>query len=717
MAKCESSWNKIINFGNPAVPLGEGAIKTNGLFISSQTQKFLEDSISILVNKQEPPAALVQTLKNLRNKLIGHEMLKIYMVHSVSFPIISILAGILENNASFPEAKKEACILLGSFAYGGESEIRSLLDHGVPQLLLRTWYSNLATIDLGGPILVSFKTNILIAEAAMRALRTIYRQRGLPKDLPFNSQYIPALIQLLNSTLPDLSNLREYTSILLANCCDSYEKQRMLTSSGLLQTAIAMATGRDISWRTLNSSLELFSALTHNNQVDAKEILGSDLQHTLVFLFDLLGKRYLSETRILAAICIANLCKIGPNSRNGDLDTRIAKVLLPSLAGLLDASCPGRAKAAQVLAMIIGENEQLQVASCDYETIPKLIALLSSKNDLDQEAALLAFSAIASFKEECRRLVMEAKILHAVMGAMDSRSEAVRSAACQCTRSLSRSVKNLRTFLVDAGMAIPLIKLLRDPSITVQKTACAALCNLVLDFSALKETVLKEGGVSRLVELLNSDDADLRFNSVWALKNLLYLADTPIKEATIRAISLDRLEQLARDEEPVVQEQAMNLIRNLVCEKEQDIGIFLDSFGQDRLIKLLEGSLLGGHDEIVQHSCYVIANICTASSPEPKIAIMNSSIIIDKVTSLLTPGRKNDLLQAALWCIINLTWTDDSGSVDRIQKLKRIGVDKQLEALKASGLAPDARDRVQTALNNFEADTNITSHNRSSRRA
>ena len=99
----------------------------------------------------------------------------------------------------------------------------------------------------------------------------------------------------------------------------------------------------------------------------------------------------------------------------------------------------------------------------------------------------MAIAAICSLKEECRKQVIDAKVLPHIVSALENPDASIRAAACQCTRSLSRSVKNLRTNLVDAGIAVPLVKLLSDDSMDVQTTASATICNLVLDFSPMKK--------------------------------------------------------------------------------------------------------------------------------------------------------------------------------------------------------------------------------------
>lgn len=60
-------------------------------------------------------------------------------------------------------------------------------------------------------------------------------------------------------------------------------------------------------------------------------------------------------------------------------------------------------------------------------------------------------------------------------------------AACGAVRHLSRSVSVLRTTLIDNGVVMPVFALLQHSDIDVQISATAATCNLVMDFSPMRE--------------------------------------------------------------------------------------------------------------------------------------------------------------------------------------------------------------------------------------
>lgn len=133
-----------------------------------------------------------------------------------------------------------------------------------------------------------------------------------------------------------------------------------------------------------------------------------------------------------------------------------------------------------------------------------------------REAVLLAFAAIAPVKDEYRKAIIENGIVPFVIESLkpynNSISAAIKEAkqpvvsekgkpastgnptpvllaACGAARALSRSVSTLRTSLIDAGIAAPLFLLLEHESMEVQVAATAVVCNLILEFSPMREVV------------------------------------------------------------------------------------------------------------------------------------------------------------------------------------------------------------------------------------
>jgi len=183
---------------------------------------------------------------------------------------------------------------------------------------------------------------------------------------------------------------------------------------------------------------------------------------------------------------------------------------------------------------------------------------------------------------------------------MSSPVPGIRAAACQCTRSLSRSVCILRTNLVDAGIAVPLFRLLSDDSLEVKIAATGAVCNLLLEFSPMRRAILEQGAMKILCEHTHSQYAQLRLNAVWALKHFCYQPEEPSHiEQMLDELGYDQLMKLCDDEDVGVQEQALSIIRNVMTGEVQSISLLFENIGSARLMNLILDKLGNEYSEIV----------------------------------------------------------------------------------------------------------------------
>lgn len=112
-----------------------------------------------------------------------------------------------------------------------------------------------------------------------------------------------------------------------------------------------------------------------------------------------------------------------------------------------------------------------------------------------RENALLALAAIAGDQDGYRKLVIEMGAATHIIESLvpytessekDGNPDAVLKAACNVTRSLSRSVSVLRTSLIDHGIANPVFELLNHQSVKVQIAATEVITNLVLEVSPMR---------------------------------------------------------------------------------------------------------------------------------------------------------------------------------------------------------------------------------------
>ena len=123
-----------------------------------------------------------------------------------------------------------------------------------------------------------------------------------------------------------------------------------------------------------------------------------------------------------------------------------------------------------------------------------------------REGILKALAALAPFKDEYRKAICDNGVVPYIIDSLKPRpSEPPEDlskskntvadgnpiptilAACGTVRTLTRSVSVLRTSLIDAGVTTPLFELIKHRDIEIQIAATSVICNLVLDFSPMKE--------------------------------------------------------------------------------------------------------------------------------------------------------------------------------------------------------------------------------------
>ena len=144
---------------------------------------------------------------------------------------------------------------------------------------------------------------------------------------------------------------------------------------------------------------------------------------------------------------------------------------------------------------------------------PEGVSLAAYHTAKVRETTLVALSALASAKDEYRKAIIENGVISFIIRTLKaddikfvatSNTETLNDegierkiihgncrdailAACGTTRALSRSVSTLRTSLMDAGLASPLFVLLRCQDMEIKIAATAVVCNLVLEFSPMRE--------------------------------------------------------------------------------------------------------------------------------------------------------------------------------------------------------------------------------------
>ncbi|XP_022856035.1 armadillo repeat-containing protein 8-like [Olea europaea var. sylvestris] len=641
-----------------------------------------EDLIGRLNSVHIPCEAKLKALRELKNQIIGNRTKKIAFLKLGAVPsLVSILSSAVAENGGNLEFNEPVIIqsaaAIGSFACGLDAGVNAVLDAGAFPLLFG---------------LVSHP-NEKIVDACARSLKLIYQSKLAPKYNFLLEKNMDFLLSLLNSKNENVTGLG--ASIITHSCHTSLE-QETLSEAGVIKKLISLLGGSLIQ---RDASLESLGAIIKENPVVVSKFMGPVNGRALNVVTELTKDRY-PQTRLLACMCLilirnASTCYL----QDAGIKTKLILILLE----LIDD--PGQVgdEAPFVLSSLIAEKEDLQKIAFDSNIVDKLCNHLEkgSLQAKSLQGIFLALADLCSKLECCRDRFLSLKAFNFLTDVLTHDSPEVRTAACICLKNISRSVKNLSAgHFMNEVVIVPLVQLLHDTCTSVQIAALGAISNIVVDFTEHKSTFIHCGGVKQLVQLLKSMDPTIRFNAMWALKNLIFLVNSMCKEEILLELSPSILISLICDPETSVQEQALALVRNLVDGAIDSVeyvfseeGLLLNAIGR----QLQSASKV----EVLIQGMYVLNNVASGNEFH-KEAVMNLLFPhagSDTQTILIKFMQSTDsrLRTASVWALVNLTLTSSPGANSRVMKLQRAGIVSQLKNM-ANDPCLDVKLRAKTAL-------------------
>ncbi|KOS22117.1 Uncharacterized protein ESCO_001755 [Escovopsis weberi] len=378
-------------------------------------------------------------------------------------------------------------------------------------------------------------------------------------------------------------------------------------------------------------------------------------------------------------------------------------------------------------------------------------------------------------------------------------------AGCHAVRMLARSISNLRTLLVDHEVAMPVLGFMKHPDVNVQIAATAAICNLVVEVSPVRELLIENGVMQVLCEHAHSENAALRLNALWALKHLVVAASPELKKSCLAQVEPEWLLQLlsgddagarsgavagddvdedmeaappaveafrwpyvtngvlreldasrssklrqveealasihdaevdpvrrARLDDIAVQEQALDLIRNLISpgpgstaelpsETTDMIDHLFGVLGQERFFDVMTSKLHArvlnpyyrrgpgaGRDTIVVHPqakviasvIWILVHVAASSSRHRELIVWQTGLL--KQLALQASSKDREVRVALCHLVINLTGQEEESEVSacarRAMELRKLGFQGRLEKLHELDQDLNVRERAKTAV-------------------
>ncbi|XP_075213314.1 armadillo repeat-containing protein 8-like isoform X3 [Lycorma delicatula] len=575
----------------------------------------------------------------LKNSVIGSNRQKGSVI---SQGVVTRLMQLLGDTNLPVELRTEAAVTLGSLAKGTEAHVKQLIDVGIVPLLLNS-------------ILTSEDTKL--TEACLRCVCSIFRHPSAPVELIFHDTQL--VTHLLSLVMHSITN-QICVPTILGTATKTVDHQRVLCEQGAVYTLAALLCSPH--YPVLMPTLHCLANLCYQNPRVATSVSTASFGGKAVpeVVVGLMSRDHPTEMQLAAARCLTYLHRAGSIAAD---DPKILYKTLPCLVVLCkkDRPCEERIVAAETLAYLTEVDTELQrLASISNHLVPTLADLLhyqpetnnnNNNNNNSTNTALQDIQTVQDMKQAAFR---------------------------------------------DHSVWKPLMQLLQGATDDILSVASSTLCNLLLDFSPSKEPILESGAVDLLCNLTRRPDPALRLNGIWALMNMAFQAEQKIKSQILNTLGTDQIFRLLSDPQVDVLMKTLGLLRNLLSTKphiDHIMGLHGNQIMQ-AVILILEGNHSA---EVKEQALCILANIGDGDSA--KDYIMANEDVLKKLQDYMM--HSNVKLQiAAIFCISNLVWKEESGSAERQAKLKEIGVYRLLQQLIMTN---DTLlfDKVKTAMDQF----------------
>ncbi|XP_012228065.1 armadillo repeat-containing protein 8 [Linepithema humile] len=660
------------------------------------------------------PQKCLDAIICLKNSVIGSNRQKGSVIAQGVVPRLLQLLGDTSGTIS-DRIRLESAVTLGSLAKGTDQHVLALIDLGVVPLLLQVLVSApTPEISTDGKM----KVPDLLNEACLRCLRTVFQHTAAPVHSIYQD---PALVPRLLSLASRSVTCQVCVATILTTACKTAEEQNALSKGGAVET-LAMQLDSPLADVQL-PALACLANMCYQNHMVSTMVASASTSNTVhgrlvpVALGQLMGREKSSLIQLEAARCIAYMHRAGALPST---DPRVVYRALPCLVRLCHRDRPPRERvaAAETLAYLTEVDTDLQrLASISNHLIPTLAELLRPHPQVQdatltqdmRQAAFRAFASLGANDEDIRKRIIETESLmeQVVSGLQDPGGSRVRLAAVRCLHSLSRSVQQLRTTFQDHAVWRPLMQLLHgadkglegrgeseDDLLTV---ASSTLCNLLLEFSPSKEPILESGGVELLCSLTKRPDPALRLNGIWALMNVAFQAEQRVKSQILSCLGTDQIFRLLADPELAVLMKTLGLLRNLLSTKAH-----IDRIMGEHATHVMQAVILVLEDpehpvDVKEQALCILANV--ADGDRARDHIMANDDVLKKLMDYMM--HNNVKLQvAATYCVGNLVWREEPGSLQRQARLRELGIYHILQQLRQT---KDAQllEKVKTAMSQF----------------